>query len=58
MHRMATIPLEQPRRRTMPRRTLGQLLVGIAMASLMVLAAVLPSEAEVRRLLFSSSRSH
>lgn len=39
----------------MQRRTLVQLLVGISIASLAVLAAVLPSEAEVRRLVFASA---
>ena len=41
MHRMATIPLAQRRRRAMQRSTLVQLTVGIALAALMVLAAVL-----------------
>ena len=55
MHRMATIPLAQRRRRAMQRSTLVQLTVGIALAALMVLAAVLPSEAQVRRLVFASA---
>src|SRR5215813_14607006 len=55
MHRMATIPLEQHRRRAMRRSTLVQHTVGIYVASLMVLAAVLPSEAQVRRLVFASA---
>ena len=55
MHRMATIPLAQHRRRTMQRSTLVQLTVGIALAVLMVLAVVLPSEAQVRRLVFASA---
>ena len=55
MHFMATIPLEKRRRRAMQRSTLGQLTVGIALAALMVLAAVLPSEAQVRRLVFASA---
>ena len=36
-------------------KTLGQLTVGIYIASLMVFAAVLPSEAQVRRLVFASA---
>ena len=39
----------------MQRSTLVQLTVGIALAALMVLAAVLPSEAQVRRLVFASA---
>jgi ABC-type transport system substrate-binding protein len=35
--------------------TLGQLTVGIALTALMVLAAALPSEAQVRRLVFASA---
>ena len=55
MHHMATIPFAQRRRRTMQRSTLVQLTVGIALAVLMVLAVVLPSEAQVRRLIFASA---
>ncbi len=55
MHFMATIPLEKRWRCAMQRSTLGQLIVGIALAALMVLAAVLPSEAQVRRLVFASA---
>jgi peptide/nickel transport system substrate-binding protein len=55
MHRMAGIPREKHRRRAMQRSTLVQLTVGIALAALMVLAAVLPSEAQVRRLVFASA---
>src|SRR5262249_1238548 len=55
MHHMATIPLAQRRRRALQRRTLVQLTVGIALAALMVWAAVLPSEAQVRRLIFASA---
>jgi len=55
MHRMTTIPLAQHRRRAMQRSTLVQLTVGIALAALMVLAAVLPSEAQVRRFVFASA---
>ena len=44
MHFMATIPLEKHRRRTMQRSTLVQLTIGISLAALMVLVAVLPSE--------------
>jgi hypothetical protein len=39
----------------MQRSTLVQLTVGIAIAAFMVLAAVLPSEAQVRRLVFASA---
>ena len=39
----------------MQRSTLVQLTVGISLAVLMVLAAVLPSEAQVRRLVFASA---
>src|SRR5712691_1549199 len=55
MHRIATIPLVQHRRRAMQHRTLVQLLVGISLVAFMVLAAVLPSEAQVRRLVFASA---
>src|SRR5882762_7602544 len=55
MHFMATMPLEKHRRRTMQRSTLVQLTIGISLAVLMVLAAVLPSEAQVRRLVFASA---
>ncbi len=39
----------------MQRKTLVQLTVGIYIASLMVLLAILPSEAQVRRLVFASA---
>jgi ABC-type transport system substrate-binding protein len=55
MHRMTTIPLAQRRRRALQYSTLVQLTVGITLAALMVLAAVLPSEAQVRRLVFASA---
>src|SRR5262249_59551132 len=55
MHRMAAIPLAQHRRRAMQHRTLVQLTLGISLAALMVWAAVLPSEAQVRRLIFASA---
>src|SRR5262247_101626 len=55
MHYMATIPLAQHRRRAMQRSTLVQLTVGIAIAAFIVLTAVLPSEAQVRRLVFASA---
>src|SRR5438094_10111539 len=55
MHRMATIPLEQHRRRAMQRSTMVQLTVGISLAALLVMAVVLPSEAQVRRLVFASA---
>jgi len=55
MRLMTTIPLEKRRRCAMQRSTLAQLTVGIAIAALMVLAAVLPSEAQVRRLIFASA---
>jgi peptide/nickel transport system substrate-binding protein len=57
MHRMAMILREKYRRRAMQRSTLVQLTVGMALAVLMVLAAVLPSEAQVRRLVFASAGS-
>src|SRR5712691_1732301 len=49
------ILVEKHRRCAMQRSTLVQLTVGIYIASLMVLAAVLPSEAQVRRLVFASA---
>src|SRR5262245_37712530 len=55
MHFMAMIPLAQHRRRAMQHRTLVQLFVGLSLAALMGLAAVLPSEALVRRLVFASA---
>src|SRR6516165_1297234 len=55
MHRMAAIPLEQHRRRAMQRSTLVQRTFGIVIAAFMVLVAVLPSEAQVRRLVFASA---
>src|SRR5215475_9848839 len=55
MHRMATIPLAQRRRRATQRSTLVQFTVGIALAALLMLAVVLPSEAQVRRLVFASA---
>jgi peptide/nickel transport system substrate-binding protein len=55
MHRMATIPLARHRRRTRQRSTLVQLTVGISLVALLVLAAALPSEAQVRRLIFASA---
>src|SRR5499427_481906 len=55
MHRMATIPFEQHRRRAMQRSTLGQRTFGIVISALMVLAVVVPSEAQVRRLIFASA---
>jgi len=39
----------------MKRNTLVQLIIGIYIAALLVFAAVLPSEAEVRRLVFASA---
>ena len=39
----------------MQHRTLVQLTVGLSIAVLMVLAAMLPSEAQVRRLVFASA---
>ena len=58
MHRVATIPLAPPRRRALQRSTLVRLTVSIALAALMALAAVLPSEAQVRRLVFASAGSN
>ena len=55
MRLMATIPLKKRGKYAMQQRTLVQLTVGIALAVLMVLAAVLPSEAQVRRLVFASA---
>src|SRR5262245_34868670 len=55
MHRRATIPREQHRRRTMQRSTLVKLPVGISLAALLVLAVVLPAEAQVRRLVLASA---
>ena len=55
MHPMATIPLEKHRRRAMQRSTWVRLIVGISLASLIVFLAVLPSEAQVRRLVFASA---
>src|SRR5262252_2292817 len=55
MHRLATIPFEQPRRRAIQRSTLVRRTFGIAISALMMLAAVLPSEAQVRRLVFASA---
>src|SRR5262245_55556948 len=55
MHHMATIPLAPHMRRAMPHSRLAQLTVSIALVALMVLAAVLPSEAQVRRLVFASA---
>ena len=55
MHRRATMSLAPHRRRARQRRMLAQLTVGSALAALMVLAAVLPSEAQVRRLVFASA---
>ena len=55
MRLMATIPLKKRGKYAMQQRTLVQLTVGIALAALMVLAAVLPSEAQVRRLVFASA---
>lgn len=45
MRLMATIPLEKRRRWAMQHRTLAQLTVGLTLAALLVLAAVLPCEA-------------
>ena len=58
MHRVATIPLAPPRRRALQCSTLVRLTVSIALAALMALAAVLPSEAQVRRLVFASAGSN
>src|SRR5499427_4044990 len=55
MHRIATISLEKHRRRHMQSNTLVQLTIGISLAALLVLAVVLPSEAQVRRLVFASA---
>src|SRR5262245_55249852 len=55
MNHTATIPFAQCRRRAMQRSTLVQLTVGITLAVLIGLTTVLPSEAQVRRLVFASA---
>src|SRR5262245_47351376 len=55
MHHMTTIPFAQHRRHAMQRSTLVQLTVVLALAALLGLAVVLPSEAQVRRLVFASA---
>ena len=49
------ILIDKHRRCAMRRSTLVQLTVGIYVAALMVLAVMLPSEAQVRRLIFASA---